>query len=416
MKTKKRAFGDTEEMQENLKRILDEFANDELHSYHDGLIPRLLKSDWFKRLMFGIILLGSLWVGIDTDLNKQDAPPNLRMMINVVDNLICLFFTSEIILRLSAFKNKRDALLFGSFVFDFAMMVCVVMGTWMIPLVQYLYALSRSNADYGNESSALRILRVLRLVRIARIGRLVSAWPDLVILCNGMTVALRKICSTICLLVVIQFIFAVIFTELLSNTDAEKHNFTSVYRSMIYLLAEGIFDDQSPIIYALLEIHWFYFVLIMIYIVLADLTLMNMVVGVVIRVVSSVADAESAAKDVVMVRDQLFAAMRKLDLNHNATISLREFQHAFDQPEMVHAMHELGIDVIALQQDEDVIFNEPNVEVGYEDVVMGLMKFRGTNVCTVKDVMDLRLHVKNECKQLESRLRQQQLPRRQGTR
>merc|ERR1719387_2436882 len=109
---------------------------------------------------------------------------------------------------------------------------------------------------------------------------------------------------------------------------------------MMYLLAEGIFDDQAPIMYDLLEIHWFYFVLIMIYIVLANLTLMNMVVGIVIRVVSSVADAESSARDAVMVRDELFAAMRKVDINHNATISLSEFRHLFEQPEMIHGMRQ----------------------------------------------------------------------------
>jgi hypothetical protein len=329
------------------------------------------------------------------------------MLLSTIDYLIFLFFLFEMALRLVSFTDKRDAFRRDDFVFDFSITALMTVDAWIIPAFFRMLSLSGTSAG---SSSSFRVLRMFRLWRLARLGRLLRSYPTIIVLLHGMVRALRAVVSTCCLLFVVIYIFAVIFTHLLADVDESQHDFSTVPSSMVCLLARGIFADQSSLIYEMLDIHFFYFVLVMVYIILANLTLMNMLLGIVCQVVTRVAEAQSDASSIVEMRSKLKSTMEQMGLDQNACLGMDEFRKLFEEPAMVHALSEIGIDVIALVECAELLFDNEDTEITYQEFVLDLVKFRGTLPCTVKDVMDIRMHLMSECRKLEHQLRQQSLP------
>merc|ERR1719162_1202110 len=102
----------------------------------------------------------------------------------------------------------------------------MVWETWVEVAVYKL--LGGSVSLHTRASSVLRIFRMLRLTRVARVARLLHSCPELIILVEGMAMALRSVSCTFGLLVLVIYIYGVMFTQLLSGTDVGHGKFDHV--------------------------------------------------------------------------------------------------------------------------------------------------------------------------------------------
>merc|ERR1712217_307085 len=84
-------------------------------------------------------------------------------------------------------------------------------------------------------------------------------------------------------------------------------------------------------------------------------------------------------------------------------LSKKEFEMMLVNPKAASAMHHMGVDVLALVDFSEVLFQD-DTELSFTDFIRLVLQLRGTNPTTVKDIVDLRKFVIQELADLESNL------------
>jgi len=143
----------------------------------------------------------------------------------------------------------------------------------------------------------------------------------------------------------------------------------------------------------------------LVYMLLAGLTVMNMLVGVLVEVVSVVSSVEKEQLTVTYVKarlDQLFLELNNLDMDGSKSISKSEFQQLVVKTEACTIIQEMGVDVYALVDLADFIFKDDR-ELDFPEFMELVLQLRGSNTATVKDIVDLRKYLATHLEILENR-------------
>merc|ERR1719183_2974034 len=88
--------------------------------------------------------------------------------------------------------------------------------------------------------------------------------------------------------------------------------------------------------------------------------------------------------------------MALLDSDGGGTISKKEFIEIIDNVDAVRCLDDVGVDVFALVDLADYIFedddaeNQDEIELDFTKFMEVVLQLRGTNHATVKDIVDLR--------------------------
>jgi voltage-gated sodium channel len=351
----------------------------------------------FDTLTLGVIGLNALWMSIDTDYNHAALLTKADTIFQVAEHSVCGYFTLELLIRFLAFEVKRNCLRDYWFIFDAILVLMTIGETWVMTGIISLTAAS-SDGNLKN-ASLLRLIRLLRLLRMARLVRLLRAMPEIMILLKGLSMATRSVLMTLLLLSVIIYVFAITFTQL---TSGEVPFFLTVPESMNTLLLHGCFGEDLPDVVNTVGGHNPALGALMVcFVLLASLTVMNMLVGVLVEVVSVVAAVEKETLQVGFVRTKLHGILRELDADGDSCISRTEFQNILLMPEAARALQEVGVDVVGLIDFADFIFAR-DAKISFRDFMDTVLQLRGTNTATVKDVVDLRKAIMVELQLIES--------------
>merc|ERR1712032_1618040 len=167
--------------------------------------------------------------------------------------------------------------------------------------------------------------------------------------------------------------------------------------TMSNLLLGGTMPDQAPLVNDVGTVNPLMWCLIMIYIILAGLTVMNMLIGVLCEVVSVVSAVEKEALAINFVESQLLQLMQRIgvDVFENDRISMQIFRELMELPDTVKALQGVGVDVIALFDYTEFFFQSAK-ELSFPEFMDVILQLRGSNTATVKDIVDLRKLVVNE--------------------
>merc|ERR1719343_1400975 len=92
------------------------------------------------------------------------------------------------------------------------------------------------------------------------------------------------------------------------------------------------------------------------FVLVATLTILNMLMGVLVEVVSNVAAQEKQSLAAEFVKEQLEQTWAELDDNHDLEITRSEFVMILDKPRAAKALSDVGIDVVGLVDLADFIF------------------------------------------------------------
>merc|ERR1712232_1018113 len=84
-----------------------------------------------------------------------------------------------------------------------------------------------------------------------------------------------------------------------------------------------------------------------------------------------------------------------VDTDSDKMISHSEFKSLLLQEKAVKFLTHVGVDVVALVDFVDV-FYKGGKTFEFPEIITMILQLRGTNICTVKDVVDLRKWIDNE--------------------
>lgn len=396
-------FVDAAAMKERVRQQLCKPTHNVADFYKEsGWAQLIARSSWFEQVTLVIIAFNAVWISVDTDHNEKEILVEAHPVFQVAEHFFCAFFTLEWLVRFAAFEKKCDGLRDRWFAFDSTLVSMMVVETWVMTAVALL-AGSPGGGGLGN-ASILRVARLLRLTRMARMARLLRAMPELMILVKGMAAAMRSVFFTLFLLVIIMYVFAIAFTQLTADSKLEK-DFRTVPDAMYTLLLYGtLLDDVGSLARRLGEEGPQYSIMFFLFVLLAALTLMNMLIGVLCEVVSAVAATEREEMLVGYVNRKVRQIVEELDKDGGGSISKDEFAHILENRDAIGALQDVGVDVVGLVDFADVIF-EDQEELSFSKFMEVVLQLRGSNTATVKDIVDLRKLVSGKFKEFVAQRR-----------
>ncbi|MEQ9209069.1 MAG: ion transporter [Pseudomonadales bacterium] len=228
---------------------------------------RLRSNRFFEAFVITIILLSAVLIGAKT----FSIDSTYISILNVLDWGITFFFLAEISIRFLGEPNKRQFFKSGWNVFD-----TVIVTVSLIPI----------------QDSELALLG--RMIRIFRVLRMVSIIPELRILMNSLLRALPQLGYVCLLMFIIFYIFAAIGTSFFENVNTELWGHIGL--SLLTLFRVMTFEDWTDVMYETMEVHSWSWVFYLSFIFLTAFAFLNMIIGIVVKVLEEEQQKEHQAK------------------------------------------------------------------------------------------------------------------------
>lgn len=251
-----------------------------------GFIQKLVESTSFIRFITILILINAVTLGMETD--KQIAA-NYGSILYVVDKIILVIFTIELLLKFYAYRLKFFKS--GWNLFD----LTIVTIAW-VPASGPLSVLR-----------ALRILRILRLVSVVpQMRRVVAALGHSI---PGMT-------SVVAVLCLLFYVSAVLTTKLFGNhPDPSMQEWFGTIGNSAYTLFQIMTLESwsMGIVRPTMEYYplaWIFFVP---FIIITSFAVLNLFIGIIVDAMQVMHDQEEQSSDEVITKDDVAQIMLKLD-------------------------------------------------------------------------------------------------------
>jgi hypothetical protein len=368
-----------------------------------GFAQQVARSHAFDNATLAVIGFNALWIMVDTDYNNADVLLDAEPIFIIMENFFCTYFFLEWLFRYVSFKVKKNCLRDAWFVFDSALVFFMVGETWIMTAI--IAVLGGAGGGLLGNASILRLVRLLRLSRMARMARLLRAMPELMVLIKGMAVAMRSVFFTLVLLAGILYIFGIAMVQLTKDTEVGDELFKTVPGAMDTLLLQGILPDEAALVDECEKAGALYKAIALVYILLAGLTVMNMLVGVLCEVVSVVSSVEKESLLVNYVKGTLqhMLTTSGIDTDGDQLIAKNEFGRLLQFEGAAKAIQEVGVDVVGLMDCTDFIFKDGKA-LSFPEFMDMILQLRGTNTATVKDIVDLRRYVTGELDMMDQRI------------
>jgi len=244
-----------------------------------------------------------------------------------------------------------------------------------------------SSTSFLGDAAVLRVLRVVKMMRVSRMARLMRGFPEILVLLKGVKAAFRSVVVFFSLWLIIIYMFALIFRTFPSG---ELEDFKSVPGAMNTLLLNGILPAHEPIVSRVAAENPFFWIVMMCFIAIASVTLMNMLIGVLVEVVSLISSTEREAIEVMALAQDLREATQHLNLDWSS-VGRRTFADLVVDPHVALMVNSYGVDPGALLEAADSVFEELDKRqkpFGFEDLVELVLKMRGKNVAKVRDIKE----------------------------
>jgi len=390
-------------------------------------------SAWFLNITILIIVLNAIWMLVDVEWNHvnlrgADGKTPLETLGVVMENVFCSYFTVEILIRLLAFKRWTFMFKDAWFIFDFLLVILMVVETWILPVIQVFD--SSMNSDALNQISMIRLFRLLRLGRIFRMLRF---HPELRLLVKSIARAMDAVFYILFLLVLVTYLFAIVFTTQLAVPGTERATpfddpnaqqlFSDIGSSMMSLFTYGTLADElafacNAISQESIALFW----LFTLFVVFSGITLLNMLIGVLCQVVEDNSQEHSKQKMLVDLKTSLEEAFEALDTSHDGKISEEEFKKMRTDPNVMDIFFRLGMEEDAMVQRlnhmQETIFRNPKLQeegldseapqrassLSFKQFCDQVIELQMGNACGVLDVQLLAAKVRSEDSKLKNQL------------
>ena len=244
----------------------------------DSALARFITHPWFERFIIAVIVLNAITLGLETSKTVMGA---VGPILQAIDRIVLFIFVAELIARMIVFRGRFWTDPWS--LFDFS-----IVAITLIPAT-------------GN-------LSVFRALRILRALRLVSAVPSVRRVVEGLLRAIPSMGSVILLLLLINYIFAVITTKLYGADFDEMFGSigASFYTLFQIMTLEGWSGDVVRPVMAKHPFAWAVFVP---YIVIVTFAVLNLFIGIIVDAMQTQSDetreaVEETREKVIAVSDR----------------------------------------------------------------------------------------------------------------
>jgi hypothetical protein len=252
----------------------------------------------------------------------------------------------------------------------------------------------------------LRLIRLFRLARVARAARLLHAAPELLILAKGIFAAIRSVIAVMCLLSLVVYVFAILFTQLLSGTPAGAGIFDNVPEALDSLLLAVLCGPDADMVNKVGSEGITYYLLFVAFILLALFTIMNMLIGILCGVVCEVREQNKEEHLEDDLEAEILRLARAIDSDKSGTISKSEFDSILTDPDITYKFYCLGVDIVSAADFAKHIYSHME-EISFADFRHLVLQFRHDKGVRGKDIMAMRKFISMEMLWLEARLQSQ---------
>jgi hypothetical protein len=341
-------------------------------------------------------------MAIDADYNTSSSLIDAHAVFILAENFFCMYFLLELIIRFSSFSSKTDAMQDGWFVFDSGLVVLSILDTWVMLLVSVILRAESGSGVETGDAVIVRLARLLRLARMARLTKVFRTMPEVLIILKGISIAFRSVFFTLFMVTVVIYVFAILFRQLSDGMEIQEQYFGSVPQAMSTLLLQGTIPDLADFFYSLSASSLLFAFTAGLFFLVASVLLMNMLVGVLVEVVNVVGEVEREQMAISFVKDRMEKLFYSAEIatTDDHKINEEEFIILLNHPLTIKALSSVDVDVIGLVDFSDFIFKD-HIELTFAEFMEMVLRLRGSNSCTVKDIVDLRLFLACELKNLE---------------
>ncbi|CAK0826109.1 unnamed protein product [Prorocentrum cordatum] len=212
--------------------------------------------------------------------------------------------------------------------------------------------------------------------------------PELLTFVEGMVLGLRAVATSLLMLVGVIYVFGITFTQLLGDTEAGKGCFETVLTSMHFLFLTALCSIDKSFIIKMLDAGWLYWLLWLSFLLIANLTIMRMLTGVILNQTNAVnAKWKDQSKKLAMEK-QLGETLSQLDADNNGIVTESEFTLLFQNPSLLNQLSNLDVD---LETFSDAMLEDwPAGDASISYIVDKVFTYRGSNTATFRDVIDSR--------------------------
>lgn len=369
----------------------------------------LVRHPHFERMSLAMIYLNAVWIAVDIEFNKADMALQAESPFLIMEIVFTLYFSGELFVRFMSYERRREAVGDSWFIFDLLLVVMMLLETWLIPLTAFIIEggftvrPQDEGANLAGSASVLRIARILRVFRTARIIRVARYMPELMILVKGLIVAARSVFFTLVLLLLITYVFSIAFSQLSENTRLEPKYFPTMPSAVLTLIVQCVMPDQEEFFQDVSEVSWVMGMLVIIFVLVGSLIVMNMLVGILVEAVQTVATMEHEQIHVDFAKRVLWDLIQEqgADEDGDNRISEDEFVRLLERPEASKALNRLGVDAYAVMETGKLLF-EDGEPLTFPEFMDAILTLRGSNQTTVKDIVNLRKFTADEFSQLHA--------------
>lgn len=385
------SMNDLDAMKARARKALMRPQYDVTNCYkNEGCFQAVARSSLFDQLTVLVVCVNAVWIAVDTDSNTALFLYEADPIFQIVENVFCTYFFLEVCIRFGAFEKKCNAFMDKWFMFDAILVLNMVVETWLLPLMFVVMG----SEDFGNtiDVSMLRMLRLVKLTRLSRISRLLRSVPELAIIVKAIGLSARSVCVFFALWLVLIYVFAITLRQLTSGTEFGEAYFQSVPQAMDTLLLDGILADYAPLMHAIPPGHFIEWGLILFFILLASITIMYMLVGVLVEVVGVLAHAEKETMNVSFIASSLRKKMEQQGHDQESELSRSELQDILLDPEITEVLQSVQVDLVALMELVNIAYEDAEKNGGsmtFEKIVSLVLNGRGHNTASVKDTSEL---------------------------
>jgi len=358
--------------------------------YHDkGFCQRIAKDHRFENVTLGVIVCNAIWIAVDTDWNTSSTLLDAYPGFIVADVLFFAYFSMELSIRFCAFQRKCDCTKDAWFMFDTFLVMLYAFDPFIMACI------AAGTGGGGLDGGSLP--RLLRLTRLSRLVRMLRALPELMIMIKGMITAAGVVGYTLGFLVVVTYVFAIALTQMARGTPLSEDGryLSCVSLAMYSLTIHGTFlDDLADFANAIKdEGDTMMLVTATLFVILASMTIMNMLIGILCEVISCVAEEERFGILTDHVYEKFQLVMTTLDSDCDGSVSYKEFQQLIDHPHALQAFQSLKVDPVMVVDFAQEWFLDEKGEPksldlqAFMDMVMEL---RGGQNVSMKDLMRMK--------------------------
>jgi len=324
-----------------------------------------------------IIFMNAATLGWQVDYEVQHVRKEVPGHFVVLEVIFFVIFVVEQLLRIHVHKWSIFTGAHWKWnVFDQSVVIMQLVEIFMTAIVGRREGLPVS-------TNILRLLRVVRIVRLLRIVRFIPELNKLVYLIMG---SLWPFLWTITLLLLMIYILAVCFTQLVAEHWSQRDEslpvhmelntfYGSLWTSVLSLFAatSGGVDWRDIIMPLVQEISPFLAVVFMCYIAFSVMVVMNLVTGVFVDGAKRLNRNERDAELIKKV-SRIFT---QCDLNENQEISWLELKSQLSSPHLVNLFRNIGLEHSEASTLFSLLDQDGTATLNAEEFVQGIIRLKG---------------------------------------